>query len=345
MKTKSILLGVVMLILGSCIDQINPSVDEQPALANVVRFTSHEEFKAITDKIPSMTQKELDTWEKENSFVSFRTVLKQAYVEMETLTTEEEYSSFLKKYDDVLSLQDSTLTPRIDIEHLQAFVNRDGLYETSGYLHKVVGDYIITVKSNHFSELKNIKSVNSNSRLSDKIAIFKFTESERELNTNARTNSVCSVSLTDSFWLNESGCKNDREAFVRARSYQEISANTGGTYYYPRISFRVWGRYRNWLCTWKEYDTQYEYRNASYSIWAWERISMNSSASISQPKFYPVESIPDESIDDGSYGLTWDRPIGDWRFNENLATSPFTSVYIQGKSRGIGDNWITVSCP
>ena len=72
---------------------------------------------------------------------------------------------------------------------------------------------------------------------------------------------------------------------------------------------------------------------------------MTPTGSTSVPKFYPIEPVPDKSIDDGSLSLFWDRPIGDWRFNENYATYPFTSVYMQGKSRGIGDNWMTVSCP
>ncbi len=118
-----------------------------------------------------------------------------------------------------------------------------------------------------------------------------------------------------------------------------------GTYYYPRVKFRVWGYFRNGWCNWNPSATQYEYRNASYSIWAWERLSMTPTGSTSVPKFYPIEVVGDRSIDDGSLSIFWDRPIGDWLFNENYGANPFTTVYIQGKSRGIGDNWMTVSCP
>jgi hypothetical protein len=76
-------------------------------------FASHEDFKAITEDISKMNDQELDQWEKNQDFVSFRTVLNTAYKESETIQTEKDLSQFLDKYNDILTLEDSILTPSI----------------------------------------------------------------------------------------------------------------------------------------------------------------------------------------------------------------------------------------
>jgi hypothetical protein len=321
---------------------------EPSVRAGVMKFTSHEQLKAVSDQIPDMTEEQLDNWERTNNFVSYRSVLKAAYKKLETVSNDEQFSRFLSEYNDIFNfnLQDSSLRPKIEISLIQATVNREGIYQTDIYYNRIVGDYVVIAKSEEYQRLRQITTSDLEYLTNaDPIRFFKFTNQEVQTDLNARTNTTCPTFLTDSFYYNPSGCRNDRKAFVSAQSYERLYTDPTGTYYHPRVRFRVWGEIRNRLCWWNYYATLYEYRNVSFSIWKWERISMTPTASVSQPKFHSL-SLPDNFVDDGfQLGLTWDKPIGDWRFNENYPTSPFTTVFIQGKSRGIGDNWITISCP
>jgi hypothetical protein len=64
MKTKSILLGIVILIVASCSDQADVQINGEEPLPNVMRFKSHEDFMAITKKISTMTEQQLDAGRK-----------------------------------------------------------------------------------------------------------------------------------------------------------------------------------------------------------------------------------------------------------------------------------------
>lgn len=345
MKARIILFGFSLLTFWSCVDREEFENRTESPVMGVLQFKSHSDFKKITDQIPTMTEAELDSWEKENNFISYRSVLKQAYMELDLITSNEQYSGFLRKYDDILVLQDSSIVPKIDIPLTQAFVNREGIYQTDIFFHKIIGNYVVITNKDNLQRLREVKTYDEKSFKDSGFKFFNFRDGSIKLYPNAKNNATCSKYHIGYFWLNESGCKNDREAWVIAESYQYINSYQGGTYYNPRVRIQVYGKIRNWLCNWNNYATQYEFRSANIEIWQWERVSMSTSATVSQPKFY-ILTPPNMSIDDGtSTKLEWDVPVGDWRFNENYGTNPFTTLYVQGKSRGIGNNWITLSCP
>ena len=109
--------------------------------------------------------------------------------------------------------------------------------------------------------MRDLKSIDKATRGDDEMSIFKFTDGEQII--NARTSSACATFLSDYFFYNQTKCRDDREAYLSAQSYQETATDATGTYYYPRVKFRVWGYFRNGWCNWNAYSTQYEYRNLS----------------------------------------------------------------------------------
>lgn len=322
-------------------DQVFPDFDS----AGILKFESYDEFRTVTDQVSKMSREQLDAWESSKGFVSYRTVLNEAYGELERAESAQDYTRILVEYSDILYMRDSSVSPIIEIPLIQAIVNREGIYQTDVFYQRIIGDYVVTAEAKELDGLRRFKKSDLEVTSSNEsIRVFKYVDGADDIRSDTKTSAACSTFLTDSYYYNMDGCKNDRKAFVSAQSYQSLYTDATGTYYTPRVKFRVWGEIRSWTCGWNIYSTQYEYRNVSFSIWQWERISMGPGFSVSQPRFFSM-SLPDMSIDNGSLGLTFDFPVGDWRFNENYATSPFTSVYIEGKSRGVGNNWVIVSCP
>lgn len=339
MKFKIFTLLIASLILVECTENHDAQVEQ--VLTGIARFNSPAEFETEAAALGKMTDSELDAWEQGRSFVSMRKVLLNARREWSSITSEEERRQFVARYSDVLALQDSSIVPHIAIEHIQSYVNRQGIYITETFANRVLGEYVISCSTKHIDDLLAIEDVNQIQDNGTKFRIQRYTGESP--NSSSRSMVACATFLQGTYFLNESSCRDDREAFVSAQSYLEPFNGSGGTTTYSRVKLRVWGRYRNGWCTWHDYETQLEYRNTSFSIYARERLTSTPTYSTSQLKLYSL-SLSDNSVED-EYELKWDTPIGDWVFNESIVAQPFTSLHIEGKSRGIDNNWIVINCP
>src|SRR5690349_9381041 len=98
-RKKCFLLSVViLLIIASCGDPTeNQSTNSPQFQDKFVSFSTNEELEKETGKVATMTDPELDLWEKEHSFVSYRTILNQAFEEWPTLTSTQDQLNFLNK--------------------------------------------------------------------------------------------------------------------------------------------------------------------------------------------------------------------------------------------------------
>ncbi|MFZ5973547.1 MAG: hypothetical protein ACOYXA_18340 [Bacteroidota bacterium] len=273
-----------------------------------------------------------------------RTVINQAHAELELIKTQKDFSEFLSKYEDVFSFSDSTLTPKIQIEALKSIVNRNGLYEINGHLVKVTENKILSASKDKYESLVSVKNSDPSELSRLGIQVHDMDIQDINLLSDGRTNEACATTMENSYYYNPSGCKDDRKAYFRARSYRQATPGSGGTYYDYRVEILVWGTRRSGtFCNWSGYNTQLEYRNIAFSIWAYQRLSLTTSASTSEPRFFPIP-LNDESLNDAG-SLVTDFSVGDWLFNEPQPNNPFTSFYGEAKSQGIGNNWIVITCP
>ena len=330
----------IFSILASCNEQMYDSPHRTTFLSNVLSFETDEQFDSVTNKILGMTDQELDNWERKNSFVSYRSVFKNANKEWLEVTTTNEQTNFLKKYQDILTLVDSTLKPLIEIYLYQSIVNREGIYRTNGYVNKIIGDYIVSVKENEFLKLNNIKSIKTDSKNTptheDGVKIFKFIDSDS--NSNLRISTTCEPTMVAEYFDNHRKCSDDRRVYVSAKSYIKFSTNFEGDWRQPRVEIKVWGTIRNSWCNWGNYLTQLQYRNVSFSIMAWIRQD-----GISSPLLYTRSLTDYAPLGDRSV-LTWDQPIGNPVLNQVIAASAFTSLHAEGSSRGVSSNWAVLDC-
>lgn len=339
---KMLVLIGLFLSYTACNDQLeNISTKTHE---NILKFDSVEDFKNVTDKIPGMTPEEFSNWEKTRNFTSYRSILKEAYEELDSINTEEERNAFIDKYKDILSYSEDHWTPKIQISLYQSIANREGIYETNGYLNKVTENLIITVKKEDYDKLNKLKDldyhslVNKSSK-SEGLTVFQYTGSSPSI--QARTLlTPCGTDMTTSYFLNSSKCKDDRKVFINARSYIASYSDYRGDWRQPRVSIKVWGeRRKGTWCNWIRYFTALSYRNVAFSIYAWE----NHPNGTSTTKLYS-RTLPNYAPTDDRNDLIWDQSIGDPVLNEPIVANPFQVFHGEGSSRGVNNNWAVLDC-
>lgn len=306
-------------------------------------FKSSLEFIEISAAISQMSDLELDEWEKQNSFVSMRSALNKAYEEASLIESEEGLKEFLKKYDHILYFEEDGFKPRIGIQSIHPYINSEGYYEVGGYLHRVMGDFIISCKGNNSKQLRLLSSEDEISEAMTGFKVSRFKNFTEEF-TDGRVAAACGTQMFATYFKNESGCKDDREVNLFVTSFVEVVTDASGTYNTPRVEIIVQPRRRYAItCHWNGYDNPTELRNTSFTIRAWQRISYTSSGTTSQIANYSV-SLPYVYQSTGN-GYKWNQPIGDWTFNEPVSAFPFTTLHAEGKSQGVGVNgWAIIDC-
>lgn len=309
------------------------------AVKDVLVLSSDKEFNSTSDLIVNSSDDKLLSWEQSKGFVSLRTVWKNAMSEVSSSESYDDFLSIAKKYSDISFVKDSALVPFIDIRLYQSIVNRSGLYAEGDRINKVIGEYIISVPINEVSKLSDLSHTSDiTSLLTNKeFKVFRYTGDSYD--ESGRKMSSCSTYQEASYYDNPSGCKNDREVYVSARSYTTRSTTWEGDWITPRVELKVWGRIRNNWCNWKNYETQLEYRNASFHIMAFTFQN-----GVASPVLVSQDAIGDYAPQDDRRDLRWDQQVGERVLNMNFSGNPFIDLHFEGKSRGAGDNYAVLDC-
>lgn len=339
MKIKSLLLAMTVLWVAAC----NDTQNAEPTLktsTDVLTISTHDEFISLQTDLVKMSKEQFATWEKSKHFVSLRTVLAQAYRELDLAESESEYRNVLDRYRDVLVEEEGAVKPRLEFPFLQSIVNREGIYITGPVVNKIIADYVITANISDMEKIRTIASLSDPRVVDKKVHSFRFVG--EKLAAGGRTKAACtsnnSVTLQD---VSSNKCKDHREIVVRGQNYVTTWTDAGGTYYQPRVLINIRPHKKNLFCSWVDYETELERANTSFSIWAYERTGMSPYISTSIAKFVEV-SVPND-YQPNNLSLVWDNTVGDWRYNQYTGPTSFTSLHIEGKSRGV-EQWAIVDC-
>lgn len=257
----------------------------------------------------------------------------------------------------------------------QSIVNREGIYRTGDHFHKVIGDYIISVKKEDYNKLSTIKLDNGKPLATEGLEIFQYAEigEIRKNEINARVSNTAALycyhplSSTNSnplynsyykendYYYNPSGCRDDRMAFISTVPF--VSQFVGirdfngspfyGSWYQSAVQVRVWGRIRNGWCNWSNYSTQYEFRGFNYTMDGGVIIGFSYVQHLIEYQTFTRNVDDYNSISDVPEVVKNDF-FGDVALNpipSGGGPKPWQSLYVEGKSRGIGNNWILIQCP
>lgn len=265
----------------------------------------------------------------DSEFKSFKAIYRAAVEEISEAESDEQYNQLLSEYSDILSIIDSTYTPKITNHFYQTICNRDGIYESDGYAHKVIdSDLMIITKVENVNELKEIHL--ESSLASKSFSVVSYTGNEDGVSKGKQKRN-CGDYLEKEYFSNKRKCKKDRTINV---SIQGVRIYSSPYYYLPYISFKVWGEKRTWRCNWKSYRTILDTRNCSFEG-LYTKNGITSNHSFTFPNV----------VSENSYGKNLlSNPLGSTMLFFENSDFQFTKVNLEATSRGVGDNWVILNC-
>jgi hypothetical protein len=292
-------------------------------------------------------------WKGENrpNFTSFDDVYKQALARLDEVETTEQHAQLLREYGDVLTLSEGTYVPTLRNPMYRKICNRDRLYASGGYLHRVVDDQnIVFTKKENARALLGVSSASGLDASIFRVANYSTTAPAPD-SAGARVAASCGHTLQKDYFLNNSGCRNDRRAWVRAHAYFIIS----GFHYTPAAISEAWAERRTGTsCNWKHYQNVLHTKNCSFTA----QVTINDTTLTFQktashlPSSNPYDSTSEE----------WEHTIwGDWGADGGPALGApiywgggippaieFSQIHLESSSQGVGanhsDHWAVIDC-
>lgn len=220
--------------------------------------------------------------------------------------------------------------------------NRDRIYQTNDYLQKVIDDdFIVSAHKKNYNSLLKVNSITS---LDPKV--FKVTRYSNggSSTKGGRTAATCSSYYLVDYFVNQSGCKNDRRVYVKADAFLAITGSVNGFQRLtPWVTSEVWGEIRNIWCNWKTYQTELTLYNGSFTVLSYKNTSTD-------PVFTTSVRVPFSFAFPSYTSDTWkitifDGPTGTNIVGENVNPPyVFTQIHIQATSRGVGGNLAIIDC-
>lgn len=335
---KKIIPIFIFLIGFSCSDEsIHKEVDNSSQDLVTLSFNSSEEMSAYVLNAKNGTNPR-GRESSSSKFQSLDDIYKNALKAFSVAETHEEIASLLKTYGDVVELSDSTFLPKLQNEFYRTVCNREGIYESEGFAHKVIDNqFIIVTKEENLKALRKIKSIDNLDQSLFKLIEYNGSGFKNETINGRTLSDACANNMEYSYYYDPSGCKSDRKVYIAAGTWWVISGND----FTPWLASRTWGRRRaGTLCYWYGYNTILNYRGAYFDV----KIVINGITrhfilnNISIPDYYgTVEESEKQIWNDFLTG-----PIT-WQGGTPPAIS-FTRAFVEASSRGTNNNWVSVDC-
>lgn len=335
---KKIIPIFIFFIGFSCSDEsIHKEVDNSLQDIATLSFNSSEEMSTYVLNAKSganPTGRETGS----SKFQSLDDIYRNALESLSVAGTHEEIARLLKTYGDVIELSDSTFVPKLQSEFYRTICNREGIYESEGFAHKVIDNqFIIVTKKENLTALRKIKSIQNLDQSLFQLIKYKDNGFKNE-SINGRTLSdACTNNMEYSYYYDPSGCKNDRKIYIAASTWWVISGNN----YTPWLASRTWGRRRaGTLCYWYNYETLLNHRDAYFDV----KIVING---ITNHFILTEASIPDYygTVEESEKQIWYNFLTGaiTWQGGTPPAIS-FTRAFVEASSRGTNNNWVSVDC-
>jgi hypothetical protein len=329
---KKTILILALLITFSCADEnVTKTNQVNNKQQNTLKFKDGTTMLAYFDDVN--LRKESSNGRSANiKFESFDKIYKNVLDQLNQAKSIVDHDSILKVYSDVILLSDSSYSPRLNNALYRTICNRDRLYESGGFIHKVIDDnFIVYTKLQNENGIRQITSLNNLDT-----AIFKVRKYQDSnlVGSNGRVSTDCSNSVQAEYFDNRRKCRDDRTVTIRAYTSYAISGNT----YTGLAISEVNGRIRNWLCNWNLYETVLSTRNCSFDI----RVKINNIDTI-VPFAFADQSPPEERYEiilrEGSFTdpIVWAGGV--------QPSVTFTRVRLEATSRGVNGGWAIVNCP
>ncbi len=337
---KKILSALLFLIAFSCAEEsIRKEIDSSSLNLATLSFKDSEEMSSYVLNVNKSRSNAGDSEINNSKFQSFDNIYKKAIDELSEAQTTDEVASLLKIYGDVVIQSDETFLPKLENSFYRTICNREKIYESEGFFHKVLDNQFIVIASKEkLSQLRKIESIENLDTSLFKLIQYNNTEPKAAISSGRTLSDACSNNMEYSYYYDPSGCKSDRKVYVRAYIYWAIS----GSNYTPWLISETWGRRRaGTLCYWYFYDTKLNSRDAYFDV----KIVING---ITNHYILTEASIPDYygTVDEGSHTI-WNNALTGGPITWQGGTPPaisFTRAFVEASSQGTNNNWVSVDC-
>lgn len=355
---KSKLLVFAVVIVLGCSDFSVTEIstidsDITPTAIDTKNILFFPDPKSFLEYIEIKESKVVSQYSRVSSsdFISFNDAVVSALEEFYLAEEENEALSILKKNQDIISLDGDTYRPIISGLYGN-ICNRDRIYQTSNHVNKVLNDdYIVSTSKDNVNLLKNVESIDNLDTLL--FSVVRISNAVEKTDNGGRTASVCGDYFLVDHFENNSGCKDDRRVWIKARTYFGYFSDN---FYFPWTEITEFGELRKWTCGWFPYKTVLNSRNVSFTVnsfgldnpnWGWTtpQNALRIPFTVAVNDYYGTTEVYSRVI--------FHQPTGAMLFNSNTAipinsqiSDPygFTSIRVEASSRGTNNNWAVLSC-
>ncbi len=242
--------------------------------------------------------------------------------------SEETIYEILETYDEYLFLDEDKVKPRIENAVYRRLTNKDRIYVSEGYAHKVMDDsYLLITPAKNIRELRKQESIVDYDK-----DLFELRQYANFEVTDSQGRSLASCGGLESVFYvrDESGCNNDRRGESIARADWIISFNN----YTPALIAQGLAE-RKIICVWVLYDTSIHSKDVFARLrWSVNGIQDNRSLYIADKNTYSHRLWVWNGAWAGS--VYWHGGSTPWIYLDE--------VYQPISTGGIGTNYAIIDC-
>jgi hypothetical protein len=265
---KSLIIFSFLLIAFSCKEEIEKNFP-QASLKNYDVLGSSLEVKdgtlhfgsnffEVTEILTKMTEEELDQWEKQVGFKSFRSFIKEIYERTSEMDNFNEMW-LVENYPNVFRNVNESVFPIIESPIDRIICNQFGEYYTAGVYNRVLRDRLISVVNPCKEKIEKALLIEKSNGY-EGIYSFPHRSVESDLKNTCidfyhviRRNSDREVNM-------------QMKVEVKTSVVQNFPFDYKVQRYY--VFWQVWGRKKNFWGNWVQYDTDLYVEDAKFSLYA-----------------------------------------------------------------------------
>lgn len=284
-----------------------------------------------------MSDEELDAWEQKIGFNSYRSKLNKIYRNLDNAKSKSEAKRFLDK--DILKIEKNRFNEKelieiIDVPHLKAICNPDGLYRIGPSINKVMDNYCITAKK--FKDLSKWKNYTEKDvdRLTNKkgYKVYRYVPSDDDNPGGGGSDDPKDQTIDEPDYKGgEARIKNSsktRACYIKFYRSYNVTFDAYQGYYRTTLSagVKAYGKKKGWF-GWRRYKTSLTLKD----------ISCNAT-------FFGAESFSLDYRHKNNTRVIYFDHTEEYIDDEPVQTVPFFNSF-SGKatSRGVGANWVSLS--
>lgn len=216
-----------------------------------LHFTNPDTYFDDVQQILDMNEIELNEWEASIGFRSLRSVINEAHDAAGELTSVDQIPAWKEKYQDVVKIEDSTVTDIIEDGDYQTIANRSGEYMIGDTYAKVLPDRTIMIRDGDRTRIGEAMQMEQSDFDKGILVIDNGSTYEIELRTSCGSNQTHTG-------VSQNG---NRKAHLK----MNVKEFPSGGYSRTKVTIDQYGEKKGLF--WSKYPTQHQLQYVNYEVY------------------------------------------------------------------------------